>query len=102
MEPDENNIILPNYQRNFRNDESLTQSDVAFLLDIKNAGRISEWENGSSNPSLEHSITLGLIYHRQIEAIYYPLRKKLLKKLEVRMKLLQEKKQRQQARKGIG
>lgn len=94
MDQDENNIVLPNYHRNFRNDERLTQSDVAFLLDIKNAGRISEWENGLSNPSLEHSITLGLIYHRQIEAIYYPLRKKLMKKLEVRMKLLREQKKR--------
>lgn len=86
----------PNHLRNYRNDERLTQSDVAFLLDIKNAGRISEWENELSNPGLEHLLTLGLIYHRQIEDIYYELRKKLIEKLEIRKRLLLEQKERKQ------
>jgi len=86
----------PNQSRNFRNDEKLTQSDVAFLLNIKNAGRISEWENDLSNPSLEHLLTLGLIYHRQIEDIYYELRRELFKKLEVRRKLLLDQKEKKQ------
>lgn len=90
MDQDENNTNPPNQQRNFRTDEKLTQSDVAFLLDIKNAGRISEWENGLSNPGLEHLITLELIYHRLADDMYFALKQKLLAKLNVRKKLLLE------------
>ncbi len=92
----------PNHSRNFRIEERLTQSDVAFLLDIKNAGRISEWENGLANPGLEHSLTLGLIYQRLTEDIYSELRKKLSAKLEVRKKLLLERKEKQRLRKESG
>jgi transcriptional regulator with XRE-family HTH domain len=80
----------PNQSRNFRMEVGLSQTDIAFLLDIKNFGRISEWENGLSNPSIEHLLTLGLIYHRLPDQIYYELRKQLAKKLEVRQKLLLE------------
>ncbi len=82
--------FVPNQTRNFRHAAGLYQSDVAFLLDIKNVGRISEWENGLSNPSLEHLLSLGLIYNRLPDELYYELRKQLAKKLEVRKKLLRE------------
>ena len=82
--------IIPNQARNFRMEANLHQRDVAFLLDIKNVGRISEWENGTSNPSLEHLITLSLIYQKLPDQIYYELRKHLARKLEVRLKLLKD------------
>lgn len=85
----------PNQCRNFRIEAGLNQSDVAFLLDIKNVGRISEWENGLSNPSIEHLISLSLIYQRLPDQIYYELRKELIRKLVVRKKLLQEIKDKQ-------
>lgn len=81
---------LPNQCRNYRIEAGLNQSDVAFLLDIKNVGRISEWENGLSNPSIEHLLTLSLIYQRLPDQIYHELRKELIKKLDVRKKLLRE------------
>ena len=84
----------PNDAKHFRIDSGYTLTDIAFLLDIKNFGRVSEWENGISNPSIEHLITLSLIYQRLSDQIYYGLRKKLSDKLEVRKKLLMEKKQR--------
>lgn len=86
--------IIPNQARNFRIDAKLSQSDIAFLLDIKNIGRISEWENGISNPSIEHLIGLSLIYQRLEAQIYYELRKKVSKKIELRKKLLNESKKR--------
>jgi len=95
MKQRDNNQQPPNHSRNFRTDEMLSQSDVAFLLDIKNAGRISKWENGLSNPDLEHAITLGLIYHRFVEDIYFNLRKELAKRLAERKKLLREMKEKQ-------
>lgn len=85
----------PNQCRNFRIEAGLNQSDVAFLLDIKNVGRISEWENGLSNPSIEHLISLSLIYQRLPDQIYHELRKELIRKLDVRKKLLQEIKDKQ-------
>jgi len=88
MDKEDNNSIPPNQVRNYRMVANLSQSDIAFLLDIKNSGRISEWENGLSKPNIEHLFTLGLIYHRLSEQIYYDLRKRLSKKLEVRYKLL--------------
>lgn len=102
MGKDENEIAPPNQVRNYRTDVNLSQSDIAFLLDIKNAGRISEWENGLSNPSIEHLFTLGLIYHRLSEQIYYDLRKKLSAKLEVRYKMLMESKEKKRMRNESG
>lgn len=86
----------PNQGKNFRIDAGYTLTDIAFLLDIKNFGRVSEWENGLSNPGLEHLLTLGLIYQRLPDEIYYELRKKLSEKLEVRKRLLKEMKTRGQ------
>ena len=94
MEQDDKNIIPPNDARNYRIEENLSLSDIAFLLDIKNVGRVSEWENGKSNPGIEHLFTLGLIYHRSSEQIYYNLQKKLAKKLAIRYRLLRKLKER--------
>jgi transcriptional regulator with XRE-family HTH domain len=85
----------PNQARNFRNEAAYTLTDVAFLLDIRNYGRISEWENGLSNPSIEHLIGLSLIYQRLESEIYYDLRKRISKKITVRKKLLRELKERE-------
>lgn len=90
MEEVEKNIAPPNQVRNYRTDKNLSQSDIAFLLDIKNGGRISEWENGLSNPGIEHLFTLSLIFHRLPDQIFYELKKRLSDKLEVRYKLLIE------------
>lgn len=102
MDVDDKNITPPNHGRNYRTDENLSQNDVAFLLDIKNAGRISEWENGMSNPGMEHLISLSLIYHRLESQIYYDLRKKLSEKLEARKKLLLEMKEKKRLRNESG
>lgn len=87
---EEKNIIPPNYLRHFRQEAKLSQSDVAFLLDIKNGGRISEWENGLSYPSIEHLFTLSLIYQKLPDRIFYELRKRQAEKLTVRYRLLRE------------
>jgi len=92
--------IPPNQAKNFRIEAELNLTDVAFLLEIKNFGRISEWENGLSNPSIEHLIGLSVIYQRLEGQIYYELRKKIAKRIEVRKKLLQEMKERERDKGG--
>ena len=82
----------PNRGKHFRNEAGYSLKQVAFLLDIKNFGRISEWENGISNPSLENAIGLAIIYQRFESQIYYELRKKIAQKIEHRRKLLTDSK----------
>ena len=86
---------IHNQLKDFRLDENLTQSDLAFLLEIKNVGRISEWENNKSYPGFEHSMSLEIILHRYNSQTFDPLRKKLAMKIEARKKLLRAKKKRE-------
>lgn len=69
----------------------LSQKDVAFLLNIKNIGRISEWEQGISNPSIENLFKLSIIYKTLPDQLYYELRKSLIREIESRQNLLDEK-----------
>ena len=102
MGKDKNNFIPPNEARNYRNEASMSQSDIAFLLDIKNSGRISEWENGKSKPSIDHLFTLSLIFQRLPDQIYYCLRKELKEKLKKRYNLLRELKEKERRRDEAG
>lgn len=102
MDKNEKYITPPNQARNYRNEANLSQSDVAFLLDIKNSGRISEWENGLSNPSIEHLFALSLIYQRLPDQIYSEMRKRLSQRIAVRYKLLQELKDKKRIRRDEG
>ncbi len=102
MDQDEKNITPPNQLRNFRDEAGLNQSDAAFLLGIKNTGRISDWEQGITNPSINHLFALSLIYQRLPDQIYYQLRKKISKKIEARKKLLREKKEKRKRLDGGG
>lgn len=86
---------IHNRIKDFRLDENLTQGDLAFLLEIKNVGRVSEWETNKSYPGFEHLLALEIILHRLNGQTYDLVRKKLIKKIEVRRKLLHEKKKRE-------
>ena len=86
----------PNQSRNFRIIAGLNRKEVAFLLNIKNFGRISEWEQGLSNPSIENLIKLSIVYRTLPDQLYYELRKILVKEIEGREKLLREIKEREQ------
>jgi len=88
MEQNFEKQILPNHLQRYRAEAGLYQSDVAFLLDMKNATRISEWERGLSHPSLEHLISLSIIYQRLPDQLYYELRKMLAAKIAQRLELL--------------
>ena len=88
-------INPPNQSRNFRIIAGLNQKEVAFLLNIKNFGRISEWEQGLSNPSIENLIKLSIVYRTLPDQLYYELRKILVKEIEGREKILREIKERE-------
>ncbi|PQJ11957.1 hypothetical protein CJD36_009195 [Flavipsychrobacter stenotrophus] len=90
----------PNQSRNIRLAAGFNQEDVAFLLNIKNIGRISQWENGIANPSIENLLKLSIVYGVLPDQLYYELRKKLVRDISERKKLLQEIKEKRQRDRG--
>jgi transcriptional regulator with XRE-family HTH domain len=86
---------IHNQLKDFRLDEHLTLTDLAFLLDIKNVGRISEWENNKAYPGFVNSLALEIILHRYNSQTFNLLRKELAEKIEIRKGLLLEKKKRE-------
>ena len=82
--------ITPNQLRSVRIISGLTLKEVAFLLNIKNFGRISEWENGLANPSIEHLIGLSVVYQRLPDQLYYELRNQIVREIEARRQLLKD------------
>ena len=84
-----------NQIKDFRLDNNLSQSDMAFLLEIRNIGRISEWENNKTYPDFIHSLALEHILHRFNSQTYQRLSAEIKKNVEERMKLLEEKKKRE-------
>ena len=81
---------IPNELRRFRKRMGYQQKDVAFLLGLKSAGRISEWEQGTSNPSIENLIKLAVIYRTLCDQLYQDVRKKFVPELVKREKALKE------------
>lgn len=80
----------PNNLRQYRRRMGYEQKEVAFLLGLKGAGRISEWENGISKPGIDNLFQLSLIYRTLPDELYYDLRQGFLKDTAERERLLRE------------
>ncbi len=65
------------------------QSEVAFLLGLKGRGRISEWEQGISKPSLDNLIQLSIIYRTLPDELYSEVRQEFVKDMAKRQQILQ-------------
>ena len=65
------------------------QKEVAFLLGLKGAGRISEWEQGTSKPSMDNLFQLSLIYRTLPDELYYDLREEFKQELRERERILE-------------
>ena len=60
------------------------QRDVAFLMQLRNAGRISEWERGIKMPGSVNLIKLRIIYRRMIDEMYSDLTQALRQEILLR------------------
>lgn len=69
MERDSRHI--PNRLRKHRRLMHYKQTDVAFLLGLKNTNRIGKWEKGTAAPCLLNVIKLSIIYRTLISELYY-------------------------------
>jgi transcriptional regulator with XRE-family HTH domain len=64
---------IPNNLRKYRKAIGLKQKDVARILDLKNSGMISRWENGVCLPSLINAFKLSGLYSVLVDALFHPL-----------------------------
>ena len=55
--------------------------EVARILEIQTTSRISQWEHGSSTPSLRNLIKLSIIYRTLIDQFYPEYREEIRKEV---------------------
>ena len=65
--------FIPNRLRKHRRLRSFSQREVAALLGLKNANRISKWERGVSMPDALNLIKLSIIYRTLPYDLYFDL-----------------------------
>ncbi len=83
--------FTPNNLRMYRLLMGYQQKEVAFLLGLNGAGRISEWENGISKPSMDNLMQLSIIYRTLPDELYSDLRLEFVKDMKKRMQALEAK-----------
>jgi transcriptional regulator with XRE-family HTH domain len=64
---------IPNCLRKYRRIGGLKQKEVAAILGLKSASRISCWEKGSCLPSLVNMLRLSILYHTMPDALFSDL-----------------------------
>lgn len=64
---------IPNLLRKHRKLAGYRQHEVAKMLDLKSANRISRWEKGLATPGLFNLLKLAIIYSALCDQLYYDL-----------------------------
>lgn len=80
--------LTPNRLRKYRLLMGYDQREVAFLLGLKGRGRITEWEQGTSKPSLDNLIQLSIIYRTLTDELYFDVRQEFVKDMAKREQIL--------------
>jgi transcriptional regulator with XRE-family HTH domain len=62
--------LIQNNLKECRKNAGLTQLEVAQQLGLKSMDRISKWEHGRKNPSIENLFRLAKIYEVKAEELY--------------------------------
>jgi len=90
--PSRVNKFIPNCLRKYRKTRGLTQKDVARILRLKSASRISRWENGLCFPNLLSVFKLAILYRTMVDGLFIDLRQSLKKDIYKREMVLRDKK----------
>jgi len=61
---------LSNSLRKYRKARGLKQKEVAALLGVRGAGRVSKWESGRSVPSFPNLFKIAALYRVFVDALY--------------------------------
>jgi transcriptional regulator with XRE-family HTH domain len=83
--------IIHNSLRKHRKMMGYTLREVAWLLNLKSAGRLSKWEKGSSYPSLKNLLMLCIAYQTLVDQFYHDYRNELAIGFRARLKSFQAK-----------
>jgi DNA-binding XRE family transcriptional regulator len=67
--------------RKYRKEAGYSQAGAARLIGVTPT-QLMEWEKGKRIPLSGNLLLLGMLYHRQIEDLYYELRMDLAQKLQ--------------------
>ena len=59
-----------NYLRTYRKQTAIKQTDIAFLLDIKNNSSLAKCENGTSSPPLKTILMYHLLFDTPVLAFF--------------------------------
>ena len=77
--------ISHNHLRAFRKRSHLLQSDIAFLLEMKDNSNITRYEQGERPPNLNILLTYHLIFDSPVDTFLLPQKVKVFRKLIVRI-----------------
>lgn len=61
---------IPNALRKYRRIRGLKQKQVAQILGLKSASRISRWEKGECLPNLINAIRLSILYRNMVDGLF--------------------------------
>jgi|SRR6185436_2987699 len=84
--------IIHNSLRKHRKMMGYTLREVAWLLNLKSAGRLSRWEKGYSYPNLKNLLKISIAYQTLIDQLYHDYRNELTSDFKARLKSLQVRK----------
>lgn len=83
---------IPNSLRKYRRIRGMSQKQVAKILGLKSAGRISLWESGVSLPSLVSAIRLAALYRTMVDGLFGDHIREIREEIHSREKAIRESK----------
>lgn len=80
---------LPNYLRTYRKHSGLSQSEVSFLMRLKDKSELSRYERNLREPSLRTALACQEVYGRPVSDLFAGLSDAAARETRHRMKRLQ-------------
>jgi transcriptional regulator with XRE-family HTH domain len=80
---------LPNYLRTYRKHSGLSQSEVSFLIRLKDKSDLSRYERSARQPSLRTALACQEVYGKPVSELFAGLNDSVASDSRSRMKRLQ-------------
>lgn len=79
-----NKKCIPNLLRKYRRIKGLKQIDVANILGLKSASRISRWEQGTCTPNTLNVFKLSVLYKVMVDSLFIDVFRELRSEIQKR------------------
>src|SRR5713101_2898750 len=80
---------LPNYLRTYRKHSGLSQSEISFLIRLKDKSELSRYERNLRQPSLRMALACQEVYGKPVSELFAGLNESVARDSRDRMKRLQ-------------